>query len=107
MSYSVRKKLFQLIPKIAFVFEPLAPRAISYFLSRKVTKLKKSGLVYAFQIKTKRLGKFHYFIEIDLDLTSSQIRYFMKKIFPYKISDFITGFQSLKSTLRTFNISWQ
>ncbi len=104
MSYSIRKKLFQIIPKIAFVFEPLAPRAISYFLSREVTKLKKSGLIYAFQTKTKRLGKFHYLIEIDLDLTSPQMQYFMKKIFPSKISDFKTRFQSLKSALKTYTV---
>ncbi len=44
VSYVVRQKFFGTISKIAFVFEPLAPRAISYFISREFIKMKKQGL---------------------------------------------------------------
>ena len=80
MSYVVSQKIFKTISKIAFAFEPLAPRAISYFLSRELNKLKKQGIFHRVQTKTKRLGKFHYVIEIDLDLTSTQTEYLIKKI---------------------------
>jgi len=80
VSYVVRQKFFKTISKIAFAFEPLAPRAISYFLSRELNKLKKQGIFQRVQTKTKRLGKFHYLIEIDLDLTSTQTEYLIKKI---------------------------
>lgn len=80
VSYIVRQKFFKTISKIAFSFEPLAPRAISYFLSRELNKLKNQGLFHRVKTKTKRLGKFHYLIEIDLDLTSTQTEYLLKKI---------------------------
>ena len=80
VSYVVSQKFFKTISKIAFAFEPLAPRAISYFLSRELNKLKKQGIFHRVQTKTKRLGKFHYLIEIDLDLTLTQTEYLIKKI---------------------------
>jgi hypothetical protein len=61
--------------RLAFVFEPLAPRAISYFLKRRLKELKKQGLISDFEAKIRRLGKFHYKIEVDFDLTEKQAHY--------------------------------
>jgi hypothetical protein len=58
--------------KAAFIFEPLAPRAISYYLTRTLKEWKKQGLISEYKAKTRRLGKFHYKIEINFDLTSNQ-----------------------------------
>jgi hypothetical protein len=58
--------------KLAFVFEPLAPRAISYYFTRTLKEWKKQGLISEYKAKTRRLGKFHYKIEINFDLTSNQ-----------------------------------
>jgi hypothetical protein len=58
--------------KAVFIFEPLAQRAISYYLTRTLKEWKKQGLISEFETRTRRLGKFHYKIEIDLDLTSKQ-----------------------------------
>jgi hypothetical protein len=45
--------------RLAFVFEPLAPRAISYYLTRTLKEWKKQGLISEYEAKTRRLGKFH------------------------------------------------
>ena len=45
MSERISQRFFSLMLRIAFVFEPLAPRAISYFLTRKLKELKEQGLI--------------------------------------------------------------
>jgi hypothetical protein len=67
--------------KGVFVFEPLAPRAISYYLTRTLKEWKKQGLISEFETRTRRLGKFHYKIEIDLDLTSKQTLHVLDDLF--------------------------
>ena len=49
--------------------------------------MKKSGLISDFNSKTKRLGRFHYLIAIDLDLTSNQTLDLLRNIFPSKLSN--------------------
>ena len=60
--------------RAAFIFEPLALRFISYYVSQRLKEWQKQGRVSEFETKTRRLGKFHYKIEVDLDLTSEQSR---------------------------------
>ncbi len=72
MASSVSQRLFGLLFRVSFVFEPLAPRAISYYLARTLKEWKRRGLISRFETRTRRLGKFHYKIEIDLDLSSKQ-----------------------------------
>lgn len=85
MSYVARQKLIDVFLRIAFVFEPLTSKAISYYLSRKLKEMKKAGIISAFNSKTKRLGKFHYLIVINLDLNSHQTINLIQKIFTSKI----------------------
>ena len=73
----VSQRLFGLLVRVAFVFEPLAPRAISYYLTRRLGELKKQGLILDYKTRTKRIGKFHYKIQIDLDLSQKQAKHFL------------------------------
>ena len=47
--------------------------------------MKKFGLISDFSSKTKRLGRFHYLIVVDLDLTPNQTLDLIQKIFPSKL----------------------
>jgi hypothetical protein len=78
----VKQKFLSVLLKGAFVFEPLAPKAISYYISQRLKEIKKTGLISEFHTKTKRLHRFHYLIVIDLDLNSIQTDYLIKKILP-------------------------
>jgi len=71
--------------KVVFVFEPLAPQAISYYLTRTLKKWKKQGLISEFGTRTRRLGKFHYKIDIDLDLTSKQTLHVLDDLLPNQL----------------------
>jgi hypothetical protein len=85
MSEKVTQRFFSLMLRAAFLFEPLAPRAISYFLTRKLNELKERGLISEFETKIRRLGKFHYRLEIDFDLTGKQANYVLGELFPIQL----------------------
>ncbi|MCX8153531.1 MAG: hypothetical protein N3E52_03750, partial [Candidatus Bathyarchaeota archaeon] len=72
VSTSVRQRFLSLTIKGAFFFEPMAPHAISYYLARRLREMVQEGWISDFHTRTRRLGKFHYKMEIDLDLTSKQ-----------------------------------
>ena len=72
--------------RVAFVFEPLAPTAISFFLGRRLNELKEQGLISDYKSRTHRLGKFHYKIEIDLDVTSSQAQHVLNDLMPDQLN---------------------
>ena len=82
MSSSVREKLTGLLLRVAFAFEPLAPTAISFYLGRRLNELKDEGLISGYKSRTRRLGKFHYRIEIDLDVTSRQALHLLNDLLP-------------------------
>jgi hypothetical protein len=73
--------------RAAFFFEPLAPPAISYFLKRKLKEYKEQGLISEFKTKIRRLGKFHYRIEIDFDLTEKQAQYVLDDLLPNQLKN--------------------
>jgi hypothetical protein len=79
---SFSQSFFNLMVRAAFIFEPLAPRVISYYLGQKLKEWKEQGLVSEFENKTKRLGKFHYKIEVDLDVTPEQAHHFLDDLLP-------------------------
>jgi len=93
MSTIISQRVFSLIVKVAFVFEPLAPRVIFYYLTQRLKEWKKQGLISEFQTKIRRLGKFHYKIEVDLDVTSKQTLHVLDDLLP----------NQLKSVRRWFN----
>ena len=82
MSARVSERLFSLLLKVAFIFEPLAPQAISYYLRQRLRELKRQGLISDYKTRTRRLGKFHYKVEIDLGLTSKQAHNLLVDLLP-------------------------
>jgi hypothetical protein len=85
MSERISQGLFSLLLRGAFFFEPLAPRAISFFLTRKLNEFKEQGLISDFETKIRRLGKFHYRIEMAFDLTEKQANYVLDELFPNQL----------------------
>jgi hypothetical protein len=66
--------------KHANFFEPFAKYGISYYLNGQLKNYRKQGLVSTYKTRTKRLGKWHYKIEVDLDLTSTQFTGILKEL---------------------------
>jgi hypothetical protein len=58
--------------KIAYRFEVLYPQAIKFLLDRKLKEYKTKGKLSEYKLKTKRMGKFHYFLEMDLFLDTEK-----------------------------------
>ena len=87
MSSSVREKFTGLLFRVAFIFEPLAPTAISFFLGRRLNEMKEQGLISDYKSRTQRLGKFHYKIEIDFDLNEKRARYFLDDLLPSQLTN--------------------
>lgn len=61
-----------LLIRLFSVVEPLTPRAVSYYIGRYLRNWKNNNLIFDYRIRTRRLGKFHYKIIVDLDLTPKQ-----------------------------------
>lgn len=59
---------YLVLVKIAYRFEIFYPQAIKYFLNQKLKEYKTKGTLTDYKVKTKRMGKFHYFLELDLFL---------------------------------------
>jgi hypothetical protein len=62
------------------LLEPLVPRYISANLRRRFRKLKTRGLILDYQIRTRRLGRLHYKITVDLDLTTEQTAVILREL---------------------------
>ena len=71
--------------RVAFFFEPLAPSAISYYLGRRLNDWKQKGLISEYKTRTRRLGKFHYKIEVDLDVNSRQAIHVLDDLLPNQL----------------------
>ncbi len=82
MSARISERLFRILVDIGFFLEPLAPPAITYFLARRLDRLKDQGKILKYKTRTKRLGKFHYSVELSLDLTSEQALEMMHDLIP-------------------------
>jgi len=74
--------------RVIFVFEPLAPTAITILMNQQLHRFKEAGAIGNYKTKTKRLGKFHYRIEVDLDLTGMQSIHLLANLFPKQSSRF-------------------
>ena len=74
--------------RVAFAFEPLAPTAITVIMNQQLHRYKEGGIVSDYKTHTKRLGKYHYRIEIDLDLTGMQAVHLLGNLFPKQLSRF-------------------
>jgi hypothetical protein len=82
---SAGEHVFRRLIEFILVFEPLAPRAISYYMRRRLGEWKQQGLISGYKTRTRRLGKFHYKIEVDLDLTSKQTLHVLRDLFPNEL----------------------
>ncbi len=85
MSERVRQRLFSVMLDIALFLEPFAPPAITYFLTRRLDRLKDQNKIIGYKTRTRRLGKFHYEIELDLDLTGEQASQIISDALPKQL----------------------
>jgi hypothetical protein len=85
LSSHVSDTLFNVFLRFAFFLEPLAPPAISYLISQRLDNLRQRGLISDYKTKTRRLGKFHYKVEVDMDLTGKQAFYVIDDILPKQL----------------------
>ncbi len=77
--------MMRLLLRLAFAFEPLAPTAISYFLVRYLHVWEQQGIVSDYRANTKRLGKFHYKVEIEVEVTPKQAHYILVHKLPRQL----------------------
>ncbi|MDR0373496.1 MAG: hypothetical protein LBI79_08085 [Nitrososphaerota archaeon] len=74
--------------RIAFTFEPLAPAVISVFVNQGLRRYKEGNIVSGYKTRTKRLGRYHYLIEIHLDLTGMQAVHLATNLSPMRLGIF-------------------
>ena len=86
VSQSLVESAIRVLIRVAFTFEPLAPTAISVYMNQQLHRYKEGGIIGDYKTHTKRLGKYHYRIEIDLDLTGMQTTHLLANIFPEQFS---------------------
>jgi len=66
---------------IAFpLFEPLLPRYISANVRKRLKDLKQRGVILDYKARTRRLGKLHYKIAVDVDLTQEQMALILREL---------------------------
>ena len=88
VSESLIESAIRVLLRVVFVFEPLAPTAITILMNQQLHRFKEAGAIGNYKTKTKRLGKYHYRIEIDLDLTGMQAIHLLANLFPKQLSPF-------------------
>ena len=88
VSESLVGSAIRVLMRVAFVFEPLAPTANTVLMNRELHRFKEAGRIGEYKTHTKRLGKYHYRIEIDLELTGMQAIHLLGNLFPKQLSRF-------------------
>ena len=88
VSESLIESALRVLLRVVFVFEPLAPTAITVLMNQQLHRFKEGGVIGDYKTHTKRLGKYHYRIEIDLDLTGMQAIHLLGNLFPKQLSRF-------------------
>ncbi len=88
VSESLIGSAVRVLLRVVFVFEPLAPTAITILMNQQLHRFKEAGAIGNYKTKTKRLGKYHYRIEIDLDVTGMQAIHLLANLFPKQLSRF-------------------
>jgi hypothetical protein len=73
---------------VGLIFEPLAPTAITLYMNQQLKRYKETGAIGNYKAHTKRLGKFHYRISLDLDLTGKQAMHLVGHVFPAQFQQF-------------------
>ena len=88
VSASLIESTIRVLLRALFVFEPLAPTAITVLVNRQLHRFKDAGAIGNYKTKSKRLGKFHYRVEIDLDVTGMQAIHLLGNLFPNQLNRF-------------------
>jgi hypothetical protein len=88
VSESIIGSAVRVLLRVVFVFEPLAPTAITILMNQQLHRFKEAGTIGNYKTKTNRLGKYHYRIEINLDLTGIQAIHLLANLFPKQLSPF-------------------
>ena len=88
VSESLLESAVRVLLRVVFVFEPLAPTAITVLMNRQLHGFKERGAIGDYKTRTKRLGKLHYRIEVDMDLTGMQAVHLLSNLFPRQLSRF-------------------
>jgi hypothetical protein len=88
VSESLINSAVRVLMRVAFVFEPLAPTAITALMNQQLHRYKETGAIGGYKTHTKRLGKYHYRIVMDLDLTGMQAAHLLGNLFPKQLSRF-------------------
>jgi hypothetical protein len=88
VSESILESTVRILMRVIFVFEPLAPRAITILVNQRMHRFRDRGIIGDYKTKTKRLGKFHYRIEINSELTGMQATHLLGNLFPKKLRRF-------------------
>ena len=79
MSTKVTATLVDLFAKLFPAVEPLTPRFVSLFLTRYLRRWKTEGSILSYKTRVKRLGKLHYRINVDIDVTQKQAEIALKR----------------------------
>ncbi|MCL2685624.1 MAG: hypothetical protein FWE73_04430 [Candidatus Bathyarchaeota archaeon] len=85
---SLSQSTAKVLIKVAFTFEPLAPTILTIFINQRLHRYKESGIVNNYKTHTKRLGRYHYQIELQLDLTNIQAAHLAVNLLPTQLSIF-------------------
>ena len=88
VSESLVDSAVRVLMRVAFVFEPLAPTAITVLINQQLHRFKEAGAIGNYKTRTKRLGKYHYRIVMNLDLTGMQAAHLLGNLFPKQLSRF-------------------
>ena len=88
VSESLVESAVHVLLRVVLVFEPLAPTAITVLMNRQLRRFRESGAIGDYKTKTKRLGKYHYRIEVNLDLTGMQAVHLLGNLFPSQFNRF-------------------
>jgi len=88
LSQSLIGSATRVLLRVVFVFEPMAPTAITVLVNQQLHRFKAACAIEDYKTKTKRLGKCHYRAEIDLDLTDMQAIHLFGNLFPKQLSRF-------------------
>ncbi len=86
ISESLIESAVRVMLRLAFRFEPLAPTAIALVMHEQLHRYRDGGIISDYKTHTKRLGKYHYRIEIDLEVTGMQAAHLLANIFPKQLS---------------------
>jgi hypothetical protein len=88
ISESLIESAVRVLLRVAFNFEPLAPTAITVLMNRQLHRFKENGSIGDYKTRTRRLGRFHYRVEVVLDVSGLQAVHLLGNLFPSQLSRF-------------------